>query len=60
MAVKGTFPKIIDRKYHNTVHNNTEPNNPNTAKYAFYNLNSIPKIIKILTVEKITENNKVN
>jgi hypothetical protein len=30
-AVKWTFPKITNRKYHNTVHNNTETNNPNTA-----------------------------
>jgi hypothetical protein len=30
-AIKRTFPKITNRKYHNTVHNNTEPDNPNTT-----------------------------
>jgi hypothetical protein len=30
-AIKWTFPKITNRKYHITVHNNTETDNPNIA-----------------------------
>jgi hypothetical protein len=28
---KRDFSKNRDRKYHNAVHNNTKPNNPNTS-----------------------------
>jgi hypothetical protein len=41
-AVKKTFPKITNRKYHKTVLNNTEPDNPNTADITKGNSN-IPK-----------------
>jgi hypothetical protein len=41
-AVKWTFPKITNRKYHKTVLNNTELDNPNTADITKGNSN-IPK-----------------
>jgi hypothetical protein len=41
-AVKGTFPKITNRKYHKTVLNNTEPDNPNRTDITKGNSN-IPK-----------------
>jgi hypothetical protein len=40
-VVTGTCPKNRDRKYHNVVHNNAKPNNPNIAC----------SLIKILTIQ---------
>jgi hypothetical protein len=51
-AVKGTFPKITNRKYHKTVLNNTEPDNPNRTDITKGNSN-IPKR-KSLTFPKLS------
>jgi hypothetical protein len=40
MVVKWTFPKITNKRYHKTVLNNTEPDNPNAADITKGNSNN--------------------